>query len=68
MMGARDATVKFADHYARTRDAAARSEYEALLSDLETTFAQKTTAFLSNSRTDLDVEVAVLRDRLKLET
>jgi 5-bromo-4-chloroindolyl phosphate hydrolysis protein len=67
LMGARDATVKFADHYARTRDAAARADYEALLSDLETTFAQKTTAFLSNSRTDLDVEIAVLRDRLKLD-
>lgn len=68
LMGARDATVKFADHYARSRDPAARAEYEALLGDLETTFAQKTTAFLTNSRTDLDVEIAVLRDRLKLET
>lgn len=67
LMGARDATVKFADHYAQTRDAAARTDYEALLSDLETTFAQKTTAFLSNNRTDLDVEIAVLRDRLKLD-
>lgn len=67
LMGARDATVKFADHYAQTRDATARRDYEALLSDLETTFAQKTTAFLSNSRTDLDVEIAVLRDRLKLD-
>jgi 5-bromo-4-chloroindolyl phosphate hydrolysis protein len=68
LMGARDATVKFADHYAQTRDAAARADYEALLTDLETTFAQKTTAFLTNSRTDLDVEIGVLRDRLKLET
>jgi hypothetical protein len=67
LMGARDATVKFADHYAQTRDAAARSEYESLLTDLETTFAQKTTDFLTNSRTDLDVEIGVLRDRLKLE-
>jgi hypothetical protein len=67
LMGARDATVKFADHYSQTRDAAARTEYEALLSDLETTFAQKTTAFLSNNRSDLDVEIAVLRDRLKLD-
>jgi hypothetical protein len=67
LMGARDATVKFADHYARTRDAAARADYEALLGDLETTFAQKTTAFLSSGRTDLDVEIAVLRDRLKLD-
>jgi hypothetical protein len=67
LMGARDATVKFADHYAQTRDAAARADYETLLTDLETTFAQKTTAFLTNSRTDLDVEIGVLRDRLKLE-
>jgi hypothetical protein len=68
LMGARDATVKFADHYAQTRDAATRADYESLLTDLETTFAQKTTAFLSNSRTDLDVEIGVLRDRLKFET
>ncbi len=67
LMGARDATVKFANHYGQTRDAAARTDYEALLTDLETTFARKTTAFLTNSRSDLDVEIAVLRDRLKLD-
>jgi hypothetical protein len=67
LLGARDATAKFADHFARTRDAGARAEYEALLTDLETTFAQKTTAFLSNGRSDLDVEIGVLRDRLKLD-
>lgn len=67
LMGARDATVKFADHYAQTRDAGARTDYEALLTDLETTFAKKSTTFLSNSRSDLDVEISVLRDRLKLD-
>ena len=67
LVGARDATVKFADHFARSRDAAARADYEALLGDLETTFSQKTTAFLSSGRTDLDVEIEVLRDRLKLD-
>lgn len=67
LMGARDATVKFADHYAQTLDAGARTDYETLLSDLETTFAEKSTAFLSNNRSDLDVEIAVLRDRLKLD-
>jgi hypothetical protein len=41
LLGARDATVKFADHYAQTRDAAARTDYEALLTDLETTFARR---------------------------
>ena len=67
LQGARDATVKFADHYARSRDAAARADYESLLADLETTFAEKSKTFLTNSRTDLDVEIAVLRDRLKLD-
>jgi hypothetical protein len=67
LMGARDATVKFADHYAQTRDASARADYEALLGDLETTFAEKSRTFLTNSRSNLDVEIAVLRDRLKLE-
>jgi hypothetical protein len=67
LMGARDATMKFADHYAQTRDAQARADYEALLADLETTFAEKTKTFLTNSRSDLDVEIAVLRDRLKLD-
>jgi 5-bromo-4-chloroindolyl phosphate hydrolysis protein len=67
LMGARDATVKFADHYAQTHDAGARAEYEALLTDLETTFAEKSKTFLTNSRSDLDVEISVLRDRLKLD-
>ena len=68
LMGARDATVKFADLYRQNRDARARADYEALLTDLETTFAEKSKAFLANNHTDLDVEIAVLRDRLTLET
>lgn len=68
LTGARDATVKFADLYARNRDAGARADYESLLDDLETNFASRTQALLNDNRTDLDVEIAVLRDRLKLET
>lgn len=67
LMGARDATVKFADHYAATRDGAARAAYEALLDDLETNFASRTQALLDNERTDLTVEIDVLRERLALE-
>lgn len=67
LMGARDATVKFAAHFAKTRDAAARHEYEALLRDLETTFASRTKALIGQGRTGLDIEISVLRDRLKLE-
>jgi hypothetical protein len=68
LIGARDASVKFADLYARTRDAQARTDYLALLDDLEATFAGRSRALLENNRTDLDVEIEVLRDRLKLET
>ena len=67
LMGARDATVKFADHYAATRDAKARAAYEALLDDLETNFASRTQALLDNERSDLTVEIEVLRERLALE-
>ena len=68
LMGARDATVKFADAYAQARDPKIRADYEALLTDLETTFAERTQSMLSGSHTDLDVEIQVLRDRLRLET
>lgn len=67
LTGARDATVKFADHWAATRDESARADWEALLTDLETTFADRSTALLANDRTDLDIEISVLRDRLKME-
>jgi hypothetical protein len=64
LMGARDATAKFADVWAAGRNAEARTEYEALLTDLETNFAARTTALLGNNHSDLDVEIKVLRDRL----
>lgn len=66
LMGARDATAKFADVWARGRSAQARSDYEALLTDLETNFAQRTQSLLGSSHSDLDVEIKVLRDRLKM--
>jgi hypothetical protein len=68
LMGARDATIKFTAHYSQTRDAAARHEYEALLRDLETTFAARSKALIGNGRIGLDVEIQVLRERLKLES
>jgi hypothetical protein len=67
MMGARDATVKFADLYGRTRDPKVKDDFDALLTDLETHFASRTEALLSNNRTDLDVEIGVLRERLERE-
>lgn len=67
LMGARDATIKFADIYARTGDAQARSDYEALLDDLEQNFSARTQKMLLDDRSDLTVEIDVLRDRLQRE-
>ncbi|MCR8722882.1 5-bromo-4-chloroindolyl phosphate hydrolysis family protein [Frigidibacter sp. ROC022] len=67
LTGARDATIKFADLYARGRDPQARADYEALLNDLQQGFAQQTESLLSDNRDDLDVEISVLRERLERE-
>jgi hypothetical protein len=67
LMGARDATVKFSDLYAQTRSPSTRADYEALLTDLETNFASRTKALLSNNHANLDVEIQVLRERLQYE-
>jgi hypothetical protein len=67
LTGARDATVKFADLYRQNRDATARADYEALLDDLETNFATRTQTLLTDNRSDLDVEISVLRERLQRE-
>ena len=66
-MGARDATIKFADIYARTRDAQARSDYSALLDDLSDNFAARTRKLLVDDRSDLNIEIDVLRERLQRE-
>lgn len=67
LLGARDATIKFADLYSRTRDDKARADYESLLDDLEKTFAARTEKMLLDDRSDLDVEIEVLRERLERE-
>lgn len=65
--GARDATVKFVDLWTRTRDSKARSDYEALLDDLEKGFTSMTQILLKNDRSALDIEIDVLRERLGRE-
>ncbi|WP_113912863.1 5-bromo-4-chloroindolyl phosphate hydrolysis family protein [Roseovarius dicentrarchi] len=67
LMGARDATIKFADIYARSGDDAARTKYMALLDDLEANFAAKTQTLLQDDQGDLAIEISVLRDRLERE-
>ncbi|AJE46219.1 5-bromo-4-chloroindolyl phosphate hydrolysis family protein [Celeribacter indicus] len=67
LLGARDATVKYADLWTRSKNAEARADWFALLDDLEQNFAARTEALLIDSKTDLDIEIEVLRDRLARE-
>ena len=67
LLGAKDATIKFADIYARTRDAQARTDYAHLLDDLEKSFSARTRKMLLEDRSDLTVEIDVLRERLERE-
>ncbi len=67
LQGARDATVKFADIFSRTQDRAARDDYLALLDDLEQNFAARTQKSLLDDRSDLTIEIDVLRERLARE-
>lgn len=67
LMGARDATVKFVDLYGRKKDADVRASFEALLTDLEQNFAARTDKMLLDDRSDMDIEINVLRDRLQRE-
>lgn len=65
--GARDATLKFADLWAATRDTKARESYEALLDDLERNFTARTKSLIESGREGLEIEVEVLRERLARE-
>lgn len=67
LAGARDATIKFADLYARNQDAAARAAYETFLDDLEKDFTALSEQLLEGDRSDLDLEITVLRERLERE-
>lgn len=67
LIGARDATVKFVDLYQHTSDPGARHDYELLLKDLEASFQALYQRLHDGVRTDMDIEIEVLRDRLARE-
>lgn len=67
LLGAREATVKFADLFARSRDEGAKNDYIALLDDLQKNFALRTETLLNSDRQALDIEMDVLRERLERE-
>jgi hypothetical protein len=67
LQGARDATVKLAQLKARNPGLQEYADYERLLTDLEQHFIQQRQALLLNDRSELDVEVEVLRERIRQE-
>lgn len=67
LLGARDATTKFVDLWERSRNDAARISWFALLDDLEKNFVARTEKLLIDNKTDLDIEIDVLRERLDRE-
>lgn len=67
LKGARDATVKFADLYARTKEPKTKYDYLRFLDELEGNFQAKTQKLLANNSTELDIEMDVLRDLLARE-
>lgn len=67
LTGAEAATRKYAAHAGQTTDAAIRAEYLSLLTTLEGSFESGRAVLLDNNRTDLEVEIEVLRDRLGQE-
>lgn len=67
LLGARDATTRFASLYARTGDPETRHAYETFLDDLEKDFSAQADKLLEGDRSDLEIEIAVLRDRLARE-
>lgn len=67
LLGARDATVKYADLWSKTRNEAARTSYFALLDDLEENFSARNQKLMLDSKVDLDIEIDVLRERLARE-
>ena len=67
LMGARDATIKYAEIADRAPNGDARADYLGLLDDLEENFVAKTQKLLADSNTDLEIEISVLRERLERE-
>ena len=67
LLGARDATARFADLHARRPDGSVRDDWLALLDDLEQGFAARTETLMLDDRNALDIEIEVLRDRLARE-
>lgn len=66
--GAADATRKYAASAERLNDPAIREEFLSLLADLDASFGRGKALLTRDDRTDLEVEIEVLRERLDQES
>ena len=64
LVGAHEATRKYAENHEDLGDSALRDDYLLLIGDLEQSFAEGHDKLLQDDRTDLEIEIEVLRERL----
>lgn len=67
LVGARDAAQKLAALSGHPEEARAKADFAALLDDLEARYTTVTETLMRDDRADLDIEIAVLRERLARE-
>ncbi|MEM7178528.1 MAG: 5-bromo-4-chloroindolyl phosphate hydrolysis family protein, partial [Pseudomonadota bacterium] len=67
LKSAEDATRKYVDNHARLNDPKLREDYIAMIGELEASFGRGREMLLHDDRTDLEVEIEVLRERLGQE-
>lgn len=67
LAGARDAAVKYADLVERGGAPEARADFLGFLDELEQGYATRTERMLLDDRSDLDIEIDVLRERVARE-
>jgi hypothetical protein len=67
LVGARDATMRFAQLSEEARDAEASAAFRSTMRDIAGHMARNRKAIEGGERVALDVEIEVLRDRLRME-
>ncbi|MEL6774960.1 MAG: hypothetical protein AAFP23_09360, partial [Pseudomonadota bacterium] len=67
LVGAHEATRKYAEAHDQLKDPKLRADYVDLLEALEQSFARGRERMKSDERTGLEIEIEVLRERLGRE-
>ncbi|MEL6266282.1 MAG: 5-bromo-4-chloroindolyl phosphate hydrolysis family protein [Pseudomonadota bacterium] len=67
LVGAREATRKYAESHGEMDDPRLRGDFLALIDELEQSFQRGSEKLSADDRTDLEIEIEVLRERLGRE-